>query len=231
MNIIRTTAIELSTIPAIAYKQKLASGGAGIKIFRLDRDVSAVFTIDRRTGGASPFKRYDAELFPDEAVIEALEQTSGMPYTARGKFRITLFEETVDIPEAAAGAAGGSGDDAEDVAETDENKSDMVESDEYKAIIERYTDEKGKINYLLMNKDFMQFASKSKTVADMVANKADAVDIVLFIVKSRATFISGKKESLNDGQVAALIETLDEIDPRSAFKELTAYIIRLLAKK
>jgi len=51
------------------------------------------------------------------------------------------------------------------------------------------------------------------------------------VVKSRATFLSGKKESLEDGEVAALIETLDEIDPRSAFKELAAYLKRLLAKK
>jgi hypothetical protein len=43
MNIIRTTAVELSLIPAIAYKQKLASGGAGIKLFRLDQDATAVF--------------------------------------------------------------------------------------------------------------------------------------------------------------------------------------------
>ena len=215
MNIIRTTAVELTSIPAIAYKQKLAAGGAGIRILRMDKDLVAVFSIDRRTGETAPYKPYDAALFPDEAVLEALELTSGLPYTARGKIKITVFEDA---------------DAAEDVAETETNKSDMVESDEYKAIVERYTNEKGKINYLLMNKDFMQFASKSKTVADMVADRAEVADIVLFIVKSRATFISGKKTSLSDGEVAALIETLDEIDPRSAFKELTAYIIRLLAK-
>ena len=55
MNIIRTTAVELAAIPAIAYKQKLSAGGAGIKIFRLDTDASAVFSIDRRTGEAVPY--------------------------------------------------------------------------------------------------------------------------------------------------------------------------------
>jgi len=216
MNIIRTTAVELTAIPAIAYKQKLSAGGAGVKIFRLDQDASAVFTIDRRSGEALPFGQPDAELFPDEAVAEALEATSGLPYSARGKLKITVFEETTD---------------AEDVTETEIEKVDMVDSDEYKAIIARYANEKGKLNYSLMNKDFIQFASKSKVVGDMIAAKAPVEAIVLFVVKSRATFLSGKKESLEDSEVAALIETLDEIDPRSAFKELAAYLKRLLAKK
>ena len=216
MNIIRTTAVELTAIPAIAYKQKLSAGGAGIKIFRLDQDASAVFTIDRRSGEALPFGQADAALFPEEAVAEALEATMGLPYTARGKLTITVFEE------AAADEA---------VAETEAEKIDMVGSDEYKAIVTRYANEKGKLNYSLMNKDFIQFASKSKVVGDMVAAGAPVGDIVLFIMKSRATFLSGKKESLEDKEVAALIETLDEIDPRSAFKELAAYVKRLLAKK
>jgi len=216
MNIIRTTAIELTAIPAIAYKQKLSAGGAGVKLFRLDQDATAVFTIDRRTGEALPYGTPDVALFPEEAVAEALEATSGLPYTARGKLRITVFEDAAD---------------AEDVAETEAEKVDMVDSDEYKAIVARYANEKGKLNYSLMNKDFIQFASKSKVVGDMVAANAPVEAVVLFVVKSRATFLSGKKESLEDGEVAALIETLDEIDPRSAFKELTAYIKRLLAKK
>ena len=216
MNIIRTMAVELSEIPAIAYKQKLSAGGAGIKLLRLDQDAFAVFTIDRRTGEAVPYGSYDTELFTDEALAEALELTSGLPYTARGKLRVTVFEDEAQ---------------AEDVAETELEKVDMVNSDEYKAIIQRYTNEKGKLNYPLMNKDFIQFASKSKVVAGMAAEKTTAEAIVLFIVKSRATFLSGKKESLSDQDTAALIETLDEIDPRSAFKELTAYIKRQLAKR
>ena len=215
MNIIRTTALELTAVPAIAYKQKLASGGAGIKLFRLDQDAAAVFTIDRRSGEARPFGPYDDALFPDEAIDEALELTRGLPYTARGKLNVTVFEQPQE---------------GEDVAETEAEKIDMVGSAEYKALLERYTNEKGKLNYPLMNKDFIQFAGKSKVVASMAADKAPVEDILLFVVKSRTALIAGKKDSLNDAEAAALIETLDEIDPRSAFKELTAYIKRLLAK-
>jgi len=215
MNIIRTTAVELTSIPAIAYKQKLSSGGAGVKLFRLDQDACAVFTIDRRTGEGVAYGNYDAALFPDEAVYESLELTTGLPYTSRGKLNITVFEEKKD---------------AEDVEETETEKIDMVTSDEYKAILARYANEKGKLNYTLMNKDFIQFASKSKVVASMAAEKAAVGDILLFVVKSRTALLAGKKDSVSDAEAAALIETLDEIDPRSAFKELNSYIKRLLAK-
>ncbi|MDR0468653.1 MAG: hypothetical protein LBH09_01615 [Peptococcaceae bacterium] len=220
-NIIRTTAVELSIIPALAYKQKLASGGAGIKIHRLDKDESAVFAIDRRTGEANPPVKVDADLFPEEAVLEAMELTSGQPYTARGKLRIYYTEEILDNEE---------DDDEEDVEETETEKTDMVESVEYKAFIDRYTNEKGKLNYTLMNKDFIQFASKSKIIGNMVAEKTEVDQVIHYIINNRAAFLAGKKENLSDQETAALIETLDEIDPRSAFKELGAYIKRLLAK-
>ena len=216
MNIIRTTAVELAAIPAIAYKQKLASGGAGIKLFRLDREASAVFTLDRRTGETVPYGQYDADLFPDEAVMEARELTVGLPYTSRGKLAVAIFH---DAPKG-----------IDEVAETETEKVDMVNSTEYQAIIERYTNEKGKLNYTLMNKDFIQFASKSKIVASMVSDRANVEDILTCIVKSRVALLAGKMESLSDLEIAALIETLDEIDPRSAFKELSQFIKRLLSK-
>ncbi|MCL2089290.1 MAG: hypothetical protein FWH14_07380 [Oscillospiraceae bacterium] len=216
MNIIRTSAVELDSIPAIAYKQKLYAGGSGVKIFRLDSDASAVFTIDKGTGEGVAYGKYDISLFPQDAVCEAIEMTSGLPYSSRGKIKVTPIE----IKEEA------------DVDETDQaDKVDMVDSDEYKAILSRYSNEQGKLNYILMNKDFIQFASKSKTVSSMIGEGASVNDIVVFIIKSRATFLSGKKESLDDNQTLALIETLDEIDPRSSFKELTAHIKRMLARR
>jgi len=215
MNIIRTTAVELSTIPAIAYKQKLSSGGAGIKIFRLDQDATTVFTIDRRTGEGTPYGKYDASLFPDEAVDEALELTLGLPYTSRGKLTITAFETAED---------------EEDVIEVEIEKVDMVNSEEYNALIQRYENEKGKINYSLMNKDFIQFSSKSKIVGEMVAAKADVDDILAYVLNSMVLQLTKRKDAMNIHEVAALIETLDEINPRSAFKELKAYHKRLLAK-
>jgi len=216
VNIIRTKAVELSSIPAVAYKQKLASGGSGLKIMRLDQGASAVFTIDKRTGRPIPFGAVDDELFPESAADEALDLVEGLPYSSRGKINVTVFEETKE---------------AEDVSEEETEAVDMVDSDEYEAIIARYTDERGKINYQLMNKDFIQFASKSKIVSELVSTRASEEEIVTHIVKNRAAYLAGKKESLGDDAVRALIETLDEIDPRSALKELRGHIRRILARR
>jgi len=217
MNIIRTQAVELTSIPAIAYKIKLASGGAGIRIMRFDTEAIGSASIDKRSGEAVPYKQNDTSLFPSEAFDEAVELTIGLPYSSRGKIAVTPIEKS----------------DSEEITEESvaPKKISMVDSDEYVKLIERYSDEKGKLNYVLMNKDFIQFAAKSKTVADMVGEKASADSILLFVIKSRAALVAGKKDSLDDNQTAALIETLDEIDPRSAFKELKAHIKRMQAKK
>ncbi|MCL2461667.1 MAG: hypothetical protein FWF44_03310 [Defluviitaleaceae bacterium] len=212
--IVRTKTVELSAIPAIAYKQKLTSGGAGLKIIRLDQAAEAVATLDKRTGDAVPYGAHDAALFPPEAFEEAMELTMGMPYSSRRNINVSVQAESEAEPAPEEAAV-----------------KDMSGSDEYKAIVERYCDEQGKMNFTLMNKDFIQFASRSKTVADMVGARALTDDIVVFIVQSRAAYIAGKKESLTPQDAAALIETLDELETRSVFKELKRYLNRLLAVK
>ena len=215
INIIRTPAVELATIPAIAYKQKLSAGGAGVKIFRLDTDAVTVVTIDRRTGEGVPRGKLDDQLFPEEAISEAISLTSGMAYSARGKIKVSVQTEAKE---------------PDDVDETEAEKIDMVGSAEYIAIIDRYSDEKGKLNYPLMNKDFIQFSSKSKIVNEMIDKKVSTEELLRYILKNRAGFIAGTKESLSDAQTDALLETLDEIDPRSAFKELVQHLKRMLAR-
>ena len=214
MNIIRTGAVELTTIPAIAYKQKLATGGSGIKIIRLDQEAEAVATIDKRTAGAVPYRKYDEDLFPMEAFDEAIEATIGLPYSSRGALKVTVTAKPQE----------------EDVTEDAVEGVDMVDSPEYQAILDQYMDEKGKLNYALMNRDFIKFAAKSKSVADMLGNDKSTDDIVKFVVKSRAQTLANSKSVLDDQHTDFLIETLDEIDPRSAFKELKNYINRLQSR-
>lgn len=176
-----------------------------------------VFSVDRRSGEAVPYGKVDPELFPDEAVDEALELTCGLPYSSRGKIKVTAFEEKVE--------------EETDVTEDESEKVDMVDTDEYRAILDRYSDEKGKLNYQLLNKDFIQFASRSTTVSKMVDEKASVDDMLRFVVKSRVDNLTRNKDGITDAETDALIETLDEIDPRSAFKELKAYFKRRLARK
>jgi hypothetical protein len=225
MNIIRTTAVELTTIPAIAYKQKLSTGGAGLKIQRMDTDAMAMFTLDRRSGEGVPYGKYDESLFPAEAVTEAKDLTLGLPYTSRGKIKVKITKKPAEKNDPA--------DDIfhdEDVTEAEVDKVDMVHSPEYDAILQEFLSDEGKLNYLVMNKDFIQFASRSTMVGQMIGERASDKEILYYVVGSRAINLSGRKESLSPQEIEGLIETLDEINPRSAFKELSLHIRHMLAR-
>ena len=215
MNIIRTRAVEITVVPAIAYKMKLKSGGAGIRIFRIDKDANASCTIDRRNGELVGYGTFNLEDFPLAAFDEAKELTEGLPYSARGNIKV-IPQEIVE---------------AEDIVVEEEiDKNDVISLPEYQALVERYSDENGKINYVLMNKDLIQFTSRSKIIGNMIQAKESVDSILIAIMKSRLQVIANQNNSLDDAMIVKLLEVFDEIDPRSAFKELKAHIIRLLSR-
>jgi len=218
LNIIRTKVEELSTIPAIAYKVKMASRGSGIKLHRTDQDAVAFAPLDKRTGEAKLDHRADASLFPIEALEEAVEILTGLPYSARGKVNIVISETPEENEMIAC-----------DSQERAEAEARVIESDEFTAITGMYSDTHGKMNTQLMNKQFIQFASSSKTVDSMIANKATEEEIIKFVLKNRAAYLAGKKESLSDIEIDVLIETLEDINTRGAFKELKLFLRRRMA--
>ena len=222
MNIIRSKIVELNTIPAIAYKIKMKTGGSGVKIHRTDVDETAFAKIDKRTGGIRRDVRVSEDIFPEEAFDEAVGLLIGMPFSARGKVKF-IAAETADTDEIAAPE-----DEAPGVH--DDISANVVDSDEFTTIIAMYADLSGKMNYQLMNKHFIQFAARNKTVADMVGKNASVEDILLYIVKNRAAYFTDNKELLPDDMALALIDAIEDIDPRSAFKELKLHIRKMLSR-
>jgi len=98
-------------------------------------------------------------------------------------------------------------------------------------MMERYGSEEGKLNYTLLNRDFIRFASRSKVVADLIAQNADEDEIIVHILRSRAALLADRKDPVSVEDGYALLETIDEIDPRSAFKELKLYLRGLKSKR
>jgi hypothetical protein len=217
MNIIRTKVIELTAVPAVAYKIKLRSGGSGIKLHFTDHEATAFAEIDKRTGEVVLDPVSEAAPLLREGFEEAQEMLAGLPYSARGKVKITVSSETED----------------DEVTEEEAQKVTaqcMVASDEFNAIIDRFSDENGKINYTLMNKQFIQFASSSSVVRDMAGKRAKSGEILLFVLKNRAAFLANKREHLPDEEAQALLEALNEINPRSAFKELNLHLRKMVSR-
>lgn len=209
---IRTMMVELSTIEAAAYRQKLRGGHSGIVIMRFDTEQPGLATVDRKSGEPNPSHNTDLKLFPLEAFKEALELTSGVPYSRRGKIKLSSEKEGASTQEESA----------EELA--------TVDSAEYEAIVKAYTNRKGELSYELINKDFIQFAKSSKTVSNMIANHASVDDIRDHVVKVKLESTTGNR-NLTVAQTQRIVEMLDEVSPRHVFKELNDEIRKMLANR
>jgi len=213
---IRTEAVKTTTIPGMAFKQKLQSGGAGITI--ITPDDRATFTINKRDGSCVPYGKADTSVFTEDVIKEVLELTSGLPYRRLGK----ITKVHIDAPCEEESIEQEVEDDEDDIA--------IITSKEYAAFIEKYSDKKGRFSHQLMNKELMQFAAKSGVVGKKLAEKVDVDTIVRYVVKSKAAILSRKKE-MDEDKLTAFIETIDSICTRSAFKELNAYLRGRLSRK
>lgn len=208
---IRTKIVELSTLEAAAYRQKLRDGKSGIVILRYDTSQPGLATVNRRTGTPEPSANTNLEMFPIEAFQEAIELTSGMPYSRRGAVKLSGNTEAVDTDEESP----------EELA--------TVDSAEYEAIVKAYTNKKGELSYELLNKDFIQFTKSSKIVADLVANRASVDEIRDHVVRVKLESLTGNRE-LTVAQTKRIVEMLDEVSPRYVFRELNDEIIRMLSQ-
>ena len=206
---IRTETVKLSTVVGLAYKQKLAAGGAGLAI--ITPNDRAAYTINKRDGSAVPYGTVDGSVFTDAMVNEALELTRGLSFKRLGK--VTKVYEDCHCDESSA----------ELESEDDKPSIDVLASKEYEGFIMEYTDKNGKFSYQLMNRDLMKFADKSSVVGNMIAGGESDEAIVSYIVRSRAVDLARTK-SLEDGFLASFMETFDSMNTRSAFKELNAHI-------
>lgn len=212
--IVRTKLVELSTIAAVAYRQKLKDG-PGLAILRYDTAQPGFASISRKTGEPVPAPNTNLELYPLEAFSEALELTGGMPYSRRGKVKLSGELPTETASDAADDSL------TEDFA--------VVDGAEYQAIVDAYTNKKGYLSYDLLNKDFIQFAKSSKIVADKVANQISLEDLRDYIIKVKFETLTGNP-NLTQAQMSRIVEALDEVSPRFVFRELDDELKKMLSQ-
>ncbi|MDG2992148.1 hypothetical protein L3556_14590 [Candidatus Synechococcus calcipolaris G9] len=209
---IRTKIVELSAIEAVAYRQKLKNGKSGIVILRYDTDQPGLATVSRRTAEPEPSVNTNLELFPVDAFKEAIELTSGMPYSRRGSVKLSGYQPESQTEEE---------DSPEELA--------TIDCAEYEAIVKAYTNKKGELSYPLLNKDFIQFAASSKFVQRMVADRASVDDIRNHVIKVKLESLTGNRD-LSAAQTQRIVDMLDDVSPRYVFRELNDEIIRMLSR-
>lgn len=210
---IRTNVVNLTVLPAVAYRQKLPSGGSGIVILRGDVKQPGIASISKTSGEAIPTANTQAKYYPPEAFREAIELTSGLPYRKQGTVRYTKAKVTEEKAEPAP-----------------EQKEEevLVDGYEYKAVVATYTDKNGKLSYDLLNRDLIKFAHSSSKVRSMLAEREPIDAVRLYIVGTKFRNITGNRQ-LTDAQVLKMAELLDEVYPRGVFRELND-TLRLKAK-
>ncbi len=210
---IRTEPVKLTVIPAIAYRQKLQAGGAGITILRADTRQPGIASISKTSGEAIPAANTPRDAYPDEAFAEAIGLTARMPYRKRGSLRVTA--DMFPVEEAPA--------------EPDAPEEEVViDSGEYQRVVDAYTDSQGRLSYELLNRDLIQAAHQSRHIQEMIA-RGDAVDVIrLTVIRGRFAAITGNYD-LTDAQLLAMVELLDEVSPKGVLTELNREIRRWLA--
>jgi len=213
---IRTEAVKTTVIQGMAFRQKLQAGGSGISIITpQDR---ATFTINKRDGTCVPYGKVDLNVFTDAVIEEVLELTMGLPYRRLGKItKVHLDKPNEETP-------------VENESDDEQVDIDIISSKEYAVFIEKFSDKKGRFSHQLMNKELMQFASKSGVVKKKVEEKEDTDLMVRYIIRTKAAEMARTK-AMDDDMLTAFIDTIDSICTRSAFKELNAYLRGRLSKK
>ena len=201
---IRTDVVNLTVIPAVAFRQKLQAGGASVTILRYDAKQPGIASISKTSGEPIPVANTPAELYPAEAFREAIELTAGMPYSKRGSVKLDKKAVVPAGPEA-----------VEEAAEEDP----VVDSAEYQKVVARYTDQNGKLSYELLNRDLIKFAHSSRTVRSMIGEGAALKKVRTYIVTTKFRTVTGSKK-LTEEQALAMGQLLDEVSPRSVFKQL-----------
>lgn len=207
---IRTNIVTLTVIPAVAYRQKLTSGGSGIVIMRPEVKQPGIASISRTSGEAIVNSQTDQKKFPPEAFREAMALTAGMPY--RNQKSVRVNEAMVAIPD----------------EEVLEEKTELNEA-AYQKLLERYTDKNGKLSYDLINKEFIQFAHSSPIVREMIGSHLKAEVIRNYIVTNRIRNIC-EDESLSDEEISLMADLLDEASPKGIFRQLDEDIRQQLKK-
>ncbi len=207
---IRTNTVKLTVIQACAYRQKLKAGDNSIVIVRPDTTQPGIGAISKKTGEAVPTVNTNTELYPAEAFREAMDLTRGLPFRKRGAVKVTkeMFTEPEPVPE------------AEEI---------VFDEVAYRRVVDKYTDKTGIFSFDLMNKDFISFAKRSSIVRGMIDDVAKASDISTYILRNKIRNVAGDLD-MPDGAVDMIIDKLEEVSPKGAYKELNAEIRKMLAK-
>lgn len=207
---LRTKAVKLSVIPAMAFRVKLA-GGPSITIQRADYEQPGIASLSKTSGEAIPTANTNLKKYPLEAFAEAVKLTNGLPYKKLKGVKVDkdLFKE-------------------EKKTKLIEEEEVIIDTEEYNKLIDHYSDKSGKLSYDLLNKDFIKFAKSSSVIRKMIDEGTTVAKLRNYITSHKVRNIIGN-DDLSDKQIKRMVELLDEAYVKGVFKELNSELKKMLA--
>ena len=204
---LRTKSVKLKTIPAMAFRIKTPNGPS-ITVQRADTEQPGIASVSKTSGKPVISANTNLKLYPEEAFEEAIKLTNGLTYKKQKGIKVTkdMVKEKKEKP-------------VEEV---------IIDTEEYQKIVDLYSDKNGKLSYDLINKDFIKFAKSSSVVRDMIAEGTTAAKIRNYVVTNKIRNITGNHQ-LDDKQIKAMVELLDETYAKGVFKELNDEIRKMLS--
>ncbi len=215
---IRTKIVELSSIDAVAYRQKSPKGknrGSVIVVKRYDIDQVGMANIDKASGDPKASHNTNLEHYPLEVLQEAAELTAGLPFARRGAVMISQDTQAEAVS-------------AEQEAESPEETA-TIDSAAYQAVVRAYTDKNGQLSYMLLNRDLIKFAKSSTVVRRMITNGARLEELRDHVLRARLEHLT-KNRNLSDEQINLIIDTLDQVSPRHVLREFNDDLRKMLRR-
>ena len=207
---IRTNTVNLTVIPkAIAFRQKLTSGGSGITIMKLGVEQPGIASISTKTGEPIPTVNTNTKTYPPEAFKEAMELTNGMPYRKLGKVMATkdMFRTVKE--------------EKEEVIEINEN--------DYLKVLEKYTDKNDKFSYDLFTKDLIKRMNSSMVVQNILTDSSSEKAICDYIPDLCLREVTGNRD-LTHKECTQILEMLDGIYPKGILSDFKKHVRKRLGE-
>lgn len=208
---IRTKLTYIEEHDVFAYRLKFSNGGIGVIVFNKNGYPSGTADINRKTGKAINHKKND-ELLSDEVFTKACTATRFLPYHVLPPVTPTgSFIKNENIPDTVPCL----------------KESIIARFDEF---VSKFTESGGEFDRQQINKNFIQFALRSKVVSNMVNTEGCTVEAVMdFILKTKAAETARLILPFN-GYTDALIDMLNDVCGCTAFQELEDVIKRKINK-
>ena len=105
----------------------------------------------------------------------------------------------------------------------------ILHTAEFVGFMKKYVDKNNKLLVDAVNREFIQFASRSNQIHKMIANNATSDELFIYVIKNRLADISGSKDFLSDIQIEEFLDEI-QLNTKSVFKNLKLYLRRMISK-